>query len=132
MRNPDILVQIALPTQFSTAPRVRRAVPMPISPADMIRIPRPGGSDLIGVVSERSGSIAFYDVGLDQVVGQVEHLGDSPFSVVQVPCPSAGLDFSGSVCLATTVFGECRVAFIEVPLAQPWNALLRGRAGSCP
>ena len=132
MRNPDILVQIALPTQFSTAPRVRRAVPMPISPADMIRIPRPGGSDLIGVVSERSGSIAFYDVGLDQVVGQVEHLGDSPFSVVQVPCPSTGLDFSGSACLATTVFGECRVAFIEVPLAQPWNALLRGRAGSCP
>src|SRR5512140_2481197 len=40
MRAPDALVQIQLPSQPSVTPRVRRAVPLPVSPADMTLIKR--------------------------------------------------------------------------------------------
>ncbi len=127
MRNPDTLVQIELPLTYSVQPRVRRVVPMPLAPADMLRIPRAGASDLIAVVAERTGAVAIYDVGLGQVVAVVERLGNSPFTLAQVPCPAG----TNSACLAATVFNDCRVAFIEVPLAQPSAAVLRGRAGGC-
>lgn len=132
MRNPDMLVRVELPAQLSTPPRVTRAVPLAIAPADMTRIQRPGAADLIAVISERSGTLALYDTGLDQVVGQVERLGNQPFTLAQLPCPPKP-DGNGtdSACLAATVFNECRVAFVEVPLAQPWTATLRGRAGGC-
>jgi len=128
MRNPDALVQIELPVQPAISPRVRRVVPMPISPADMLIIPRPGASALIVVAAEKSGAVAIYDTGLRAVVAVVEHLGLYPFSLAQVPCPAS----AGSACVAATVFGECKLAFIEVPLAAPWTAELRGRAGGCP
>jgi hypothetical protein len=128
MRNPDTLVQIALPLDYSQAPRVRRAIPMPITPADMLLIPRAGDSDLIAMISERSGALGVYDVGRQTVVAVVEGLGDSPFNVTRVPCPP---EAAGSACLAATVFGECKLAFVEVPLAAPWNAVLRGRGGGC-
>ena len=133
MRNPDTLVQVALPAQPSVQPRVRRIVPLPISPADMMLISRPPLGDLIVVVAEKLGGIAVYDVAQQQVVAQVERLGDSPFTLVRLPCPDKpdgpGAD---SACLSASVFGECKVAMVEVPLATPWNAALRGRAGGCP
>ena len=43
MHNPDSLVEVALPLQPSLAPRVRHSVPMPISPADILRIQRNRG-----------------------------------------------------------------------------------------
>jgi hypothetical protein len=135
MNTPDTLVRIELPQQPSSTPRVTRAVPLAITPADLIRIPRPGSADLLGVVSERSGTIAFYDTGLDAIVGQVDRLGDQPFSVAQLPCPATTSDGAAKVpsaCLAVTVFNECRIAFVEVPLATPWTAALRGRGGGCP
>jgi hypothetical protein len=128
MRNPDSLVQIALPLDYSQPPRVRRVVPMPITPGNMLRIARPGNSDLIAVVSERSGAIAFYDTGRQTVVSQVQGMGDSPFDVQQVTCPP---EAAGSACLAVTVFGECRIAFVQVPLDTPWNATFNGRGGGC-
>lgn len=127
MRNPDALVKIELPLSYSVEPRVRRVVPMAVSPADLLLIKRPGASDLIAVVAEKTGAVAIYDVGLGQVVSVVERLGDSPFTLAQVPCPAG----TNSACLAATVFNECKVAFIEVPLAQPSAAVLRGRAGGC-
>jgi hypothetical protein len=96
----------------------------------MVRIARPGAPDLIAVVAEKSGSVAIYDVGQQAVLAKVDGLGDSPFSITQLPCPTPGPG-AASACLAVSVFGECRLAFIEVPLAQPWNAVLRGRAGGC-
>jgi len=128
MRNPDTLVQIDLPLTYSVEPRIRRAVPLPVSPADMLRIPRPGASDLIVVVAEKIGAVAIYDVGLGQVVAVVQRLGESPFGLTQVPCPASA---AGSACLAASVFNECRVAFVEVPLSQPSASVLRGRAGGC-
>ena len=128
MRNPDALVQIALPLEYSQPPRVRRVVPMPISPSDMLRIERAGQPDLIAVVAERSGSVAIYDVGRQAVVSVVEGLGDSPYTIARLPCPAAA---GNAACLAVSVFGECRVGFIQVPLDAPWNAALRGRGGTC-
>jgi hypothetical protein len=127
VRQPDALVQIELPASYTIEPRVRRVIPIPLAPADMMLIPRPGASDLIAVVGELTGSVAIYDVGQDQVVTLVERLGTTPFTLASVPCPAG----TNSACLAATVFGECRVAFLEVPLDQPQNATLRGRAGGC-
>lgn len=125
MRNPDVLVQVELPALPSVAPRIRRVVPLPISPADILRLPRPGKPDLLAVVSEKLGAVAFYDTGQGQIVGQVENLGDSPFTMQLLS--SDGV----TARIATTVFRSCRVALIEVPLDAPWQAALRGRAGVC-
>jgi YVTN family beta-propeller protein len=131
MRRPDSLVRIELPALPSIAPRVRKVIPMPVAPADMIRIARPSASDLLAVVAEKINSVVIIDTATEQVVAQVGRLGDSPFMIKEVDCPSDAI-FSGSACLATSVFGACRVALIEVPKSQPSKTVLRALAGSCP
>lgn len=126
MRNPDVLVQIELPPQPSVAPRVRRVVPLPVSPAELVRIPRAGKADLLAVVSEKLGAVVIYDTGEQAIVAQVERLGDSPFSLKLVSSDAT------SARLVATVFSACSIALLEVPLDAPWNAALRGRAGRCP
>jgi hypothetical protein len=132
MRAPDVIARIELPASPAVAPRVRKVTPLPISPADMVRIQRTGAADLLAIVAEKANSVLVYDTGADRVVAQVGRLGDSPFMIQQIPCPSGSSAFSASACLATSVFGECRVAFIEVPLNQPELSGLRGLAGHCP
>jgi hypothetical protein len=34
--------------------------------------------------------------------------------------------------VAATVFGDCRVAILDIDLDHPWIARLRARLGSCP
>jgi hypothetical protein len=131
MRNPDSLVRIELPALPSISPRVRKVTPMPIAPADMIRIARPGASDLLAVVAERLNSVAIIDTSTTEVVAHMGRVGDSPFMNTEVDCPPDPT-FNGSACLATTVFGECRVALIEVPKSQPSQTVVRALAGSCP
>ncbi|MGE5049128.1 MAG: hypothetical protein ACM3PC_11195 [Deltaproteobacteria bacterium] len=131
MRAPDTLAQIVLPSQPSVAPRVRRAVPLPVSPADMTLIKRPGGGpDLIAIAAEKLGAVAIYDTAVDRVVAQVRRLGDSPFTIQQLPCPAG--EPADSVCLATSVFESCRVGLIELQTSAPSDAKLRARVGSCP
>jgi len=129
MRNPDTLVRIELPAQPSIAPRVRKVIPMPASPADMVRIARPGASDLIAVVTEKTNGVAIVDTASGEVVSQIGRLGNSPFMIREISCPST---IVGSACLATSVFAECRVALIEVPKSQPSGAKLRALIGKCP
>lgn len=126
MRNPDLLVQIDLPAQPSVAPRIRAVVPLPVAPADVIRVPRPGRPDLLAVVAEKVGAVVIYDTFAQQIVAKVERLGDSPFGLRLVSADAQ------SARLAATVFRSCSVALIEVPLDAPWNSALRGRAGRCP
>jgi hypothetical protein len=126
LRNPDVLAQVELPLLPSVVPRVRRAVPLPVSPAGIARIPRAGAPDLIAVAAEKSGAVAIYDTGARQVVTQVERLGDSPFTLTLLS------EDATSARLAAAVFRSCSIALIEVPLDQPWNAALRGRVGKCP
>jgi len=125
MRNPDVLVKVELPAQPSVAPRVRLVVPLPISPADLKAIPRPGKPDLIAIVAEKLGAVAIYDTGAQQIVAQVENLGDSPFALQLLGPPGV------TAQLAATVFRGCRIALLEIPLAAPWQAALRGRVGRC-
>jgi hypothetical protein len=125
MRNPDVLVQVDLPLLPSIAPRIRRVVPMPVSPGDVLRIPRPGGADLIAVGAEKAGAVVIYDSGVNEVVAQINRLGDSPFAVELLS------EDATSARIVTTVFRSCRLALIEVPLAEPWKAVLRNRAGTC-
>ncbi|MCA1828109.1 MAG: hypothetical protein ABR567_16740 [Myxococcales bacterium] len=128
LRNPDVLAQVELPLLPSVPPRVRRVVPLPVSPAEVARIPRPNkGADLIAVAAEKSGAVAIYDTGVQQVVAQVERLGDSPFTIQVLPPSEDGK----SARLAVTVFRSCGIALLEVPYDQPWNATLRGRVGKC-
>jgi hypothetical protein len=129
MRSPDSLVRIELPSVPSVAPRVRKVIPLPLGPADMVRIERSGASDLLAVVAERLNTVAIVDTATDAVVAQLARLGDSPFMIQEVACPPEN---TGSACLATSVFGECRIALIEVPKAQPSGAKVRALAGSCP
>lgn len=126
VRTPDALIAMDLPAAPSAAPAIRQVISLPVSPADLVRIPRPGASDLIAVVASRLGALVLYDTGTRAVVAQVERLGDVPFTLKMLPSPL------GTARLAASVFGDCRVAFLEVPLNQPWQAALRGRAGSCP
>jgi hypothetical protein len=131
MRGPDALVQIELPSQPSVAPRVRRAVPLPVSPADMTLIKRAGGGpDLIAIVAEKLGAVAIYDTAVARVVAQVTRMGDSPFTIQQLPCPAG--EPADSVCLATSVFQSCSVGLIELHTSTPSDARLRARIGSCP
>jgi hypothetical protein len=126
VHNPDALVEMDLPSVPSTLPSLRHVTSLPISPADLVRIPRPGASDLIAVAASGLGALVLYDAGARQVVAQLERLGDVPFTVKLLPSPA------GVARLAVSVFGDCRVAFVEVPLDRPWDVALRGRAGSCP
>ncbi|HEY6808423.1 MAG TPA: hypothetical protein VI160_06510, partial [Gemmatimonadales bacterium] len=131
MRAPDALVRIELPSQPSVAPRVRSAVPVPASPADMTLIKRPGGGpDLIAIAAEKLGAVAIYDTGVDRVVAQVRRVGDSPFTIQQLPCPAD--EPPDSVCLATTVFHSCSIGLIQLNTSAPSEAKLRARVGSCP
>lgn len=132
MRTPDTLVQIDLPRDPSVAPRVRRIVSLPSEPAEILRIQRPGAADLLAVAGEQNGAMAVYDTGTQEVVAQVERLGDTPFTLRQVPCPASPGPGAASACIVSTVFGDCKLDFIEVPLSHPWDAAVRGRAGSCP
>jgi len=129
MRNPDSLVVIDLPAQPSVAPRVREVVPLPISPSDMVRIDRGTAPPLLAIVAERLDAVSIFDTGTDQVVAQVDRLGDSPFSIQNIDCPASK---PASACLAVSVFGACRVALIEVPKDSPSKTALRALAGSCP
>lgn len=126
MRNPDALVELSLPTSPSQQPAVKHAISLPLSPGDVARVQRPGKSDLIVVSDTVLGAVAVYDVGEQQIVAQVERLGDTPFTLTQLPA------VTGAARFAVSVFGSCRVALLEVPLDHPWDAALRGRAGSCP
>ncbi|HTO96350.1 MAG TPA: hypothetical protein VMK66_04820 [Myxococcales bacterium] len=129
MRNPDVLARYELPTTPSVAPRLRSVIPMPVAPADMVRIDRGSAPDLLAVVTERSNNVTIVDTGTEQVVAQVGRFGDSPFMITQIPCPSGLTD---SACLATSVFGACAIGLIEVPKSQPSKTRLRALAGSCP
>ena len=99
---------------------------MPVSPAEMLLISRPGMPDLIAVAAEKLGGVAIYDTGVNQVVAQVERLGDSPFTLKLISQDAT------SARIAATVFNSCSVALIEVPLDAPWTAAVRGRVGKCP
>jgi len=129
MRNPDSLVVIELPAQPSVPPRVREIVPLPVSPADMVRIDRGTAPPLLAIVAERLGAVSIFDTGTDEVVAQVGRLGDSPFNIQQIDCPASK---PASACLAVSVFGNCRLALIEVPKDAPSQTALRALAGSCP
>jgi hypothetical protein len=126
VRNPDALLEMDLPLLVSVAPSIRRIISLPASPADLVRIPRAGAADLIAVSSSRLGAVVIYDSGARQVVAQLERLGDTPYTIKILPSPP------GTARLAVSVFGDCRLAMVEVPLDKPWDAALRGRAGTCP
>jgi hypothetical protein len=129
MRAPDTLVVIDLPAQPSVPPRVREVIPLPVSPADMARIDRGTSPPLLAVVAEKIGAVSIVDTGTSQVVAEIGRLGDSPFNIANVDCPTTK---PGSACLAVSVFHECRVALIEVPKNDPSRSALRALAGSCP
>jgi len=129
MRAPDTLVRVELPSVPSVSPRVRQIFPLPVSPAEMVRIARPGQPDLLAIVGERNNAVVIFDTGTDEVVAQVGHLGDSPFMIQQIDCPAAK---TSSACVAVSVFGACRIGLIEVPLVNPSATALRALAGTCP
>jgi YVTN family beta-propeller protein len=129
MRAPDSLVVIDLPVEPSVPPHVREVIPLPASPADMVRIDRGAAPPLLAIVGEKNNGVSILDTGTSQVVAQIGRLGDSPFNIASVGCPASK---SNSACLAVSVFAECRIALIEVPKDDPAQSALRALAGSCP
>jgi hypothetical protein len=77
-------------------------------------------------VGSANASVSIFDASAGQVVAQVNGFGDFPFAIAQ-------LDPTGDRArLVTTVFGNCRLGFLDVDYAEPWNARLRGLVGTCP
>ena len=126
VRNPDALITIEFPDDPSQEAHVRRATPLPISPGAILRVPRPGLGDLLLISATRTGVVDVFDVAQDQVVGQITKLGDTPFALARLPSPA------NVARAAVSVFGDCRLGLIEVPLDKPWTATLRARVGACP
>ena len=126
VRNPDALLTISIPDDPTREAQVLRATPLPVSPGAMLRIARPGLGDLLLISATKIGVVDVFDVAQDQVVGQIARLGDTPFAMARLPSP-------GNVArAAVSVFGDCRIGLLEVPLDKPWNATLRARVGACP
>lgn len=132
VRNPDLLVEVTLSDDPAVVPFVSRASPLPISPAGILRITLPPGvteqGDLLAIAAAGNSAVDIFDAASGQVVSQIERLGTTPFSIVQLP-PAAG---DANAHLIASVFADCRLAFIEMSYAQPWKTRLRGRLGSCP
>ena len=130
-RTPDALVKISLPLQQSVAPRMDTFVVLPATPAELVVIPRaaPHG-DLVAVASERNGAIVIYDTDSNQVVANVERVGDTPtgLKLYELATNTLGVPVAR---LVTGVFAGCSVAFIEIPLDDPQSAQLKGRIGAC-
>jgi hypothetical protein len=125
LRNPDTLAKINLPLNPSVAPSVTRIVPLPSTPGQLVVIPRAGRGNIIAVASERMGAVTIYDEDAQQVVANVERVGDTPYGL-------ALWDNDGvNARLVSTVFAGCSVALVEVPLAHPAGAALRARIGGC-
>jgi hypothetical protein len=125
LRNPDTLAKINLPLNPSVAPSVTRIVPLPSTPGQLVVIPRAGRGNVIAVASERMGALTIYDEDAQQVVANVERLGDTPYGV-------ALWDNDGvKARLVSSIFAGCSVALVEVPLANPAAAALRARIGGC-
>jgi hypothetical protein len=132
LRNPDVLAKISLPLDQSVAPRLNTFVTLPAVPSDLVLISRAsqGLADLVAVASERTSAIVIYDSGVDQVVANVQRVGDSPTSLrlYEMTTNDAGEPVAR---LVTGAFAGCSVAFIEVPLNDPASSQLRGRIGAC-
>ena len=132
-RFPDLLAEFELPSDPRRPLALRRATPMPISPAQILLLKRPASlgqslPDLLLVSAESSGSVAIYDATAGQVVAQVERLGSAPFAMVQLADSADGTKAQ----VALSVFQDCRIALIDIDYARPWQARLRARLGSCP
>ena len=126
VRSPDALLTLEVPADPTREVYVRRITALPIAPAGMLRISRPGVGDLLLIAATRNGVVDVFDVAQDQVVAQVEKLGDTPFALARLPSPAT------VARAAVSVFGDCRLGLVEVPLDKPWNATLRARVGACP
>ena len=127
-RNPDVLVEIAMPRFPGQDPIVTRTVSLPVAPSNAIRLKRPAGhpgADLIAVAGSLNGTLSIYDAGAGEVVAQVNGLGDYPFQLTQLTDPG------DRARLVATVFGSCSLAFVDVDYVQPWNARLRASIGKC-
>lgn len=131
VRSPDLLVELDLPTDPTITPTVRRATPVPVTPFSAFRVQRPAGkpgADLIVLTASGNGTLDVFDSASGQVVARVDKLGNLPYAIAQLP-PKPG---DAAARLVITVFGECRLAAVEVPFDQPWRASLKARLGSCP
>jgi hypothetical protein len=126
VRTPDALLTISIPDDPTREAQVQHATALPVSPGAMLRIPRPGLGDLLLISATKTGLVDVFDVAQDQVVGQIERLGDTPFAMARLPSPA------NVARVAVSVFGDCRIGLMEVPLDKPWNATLRARVGACP
>jgi hypothetical protein len=136
-RLADTLVRVGLPANPAFVPVVESVFPLPAQPSQILHLQRPQGStgpELLAITlvatyetSTTAGKLVLVDGIAGRVVGQVDRIGDTPFSIAQFP-PAAG---DRSARLAITLFGGCSIALVDVPYADPSAATLRANLGSC-
>jgi hypothetical protein len=121
-RVPDALLVVSV--EDPTVPRFVRGVVLPDAPNEVRVISRPGRGDLVVVTSTSTGSIAFYDDDVGDLVGGVTGLGTQPFGLA--------VDHRGTAArLYVSNFGDGRVAVVDVPdLSRPQDARLVAHLGS--
>jgi hypothetical protein len=144
-RNPDLLIEMALPANPGQLATVLRATALPVAPAGLAVLPRPATApgtpappDLIAVAAEASGNVTIYDTGSGQVVANLESLGNLPYTLAVLPPQPADTAAAGAnladprAHVAATVFDGCALALIDVPYQRPWKSALRAILGRCP
>lgn len=145
VRNPDLLVEMDLPSNPGQLITVLRATSLPVAPAGLAVIPRPASApgkppspDIVAVAAEATGNVTIYDTGSAQVVANLENLGKLPYTLAVLPPQPADTVAGGGnpadarAHLVATVFDGCALALIDVPYQRPWKSALRAILGSCP
>jgi hypothetical protein len=143
-RNPDLLIELALPSNPGQLATVLRATALPVAPAGIAVLPRPATPpgtpappDLLAVAAESSGNVTIYDTGSGQVVANLEGLGTLPYTLAVLPPQPADTAAGANLAdprahVAVSVFDGCAIALIDVPYQRPWKSALRAILGRCP
>lgn len=120
---PDALVTVPAPLPGLPLDRPRSLVPLSNVPRALAVLPRPEG-DLVAVTSLESDALLIVDPVAGLVLRQIRPLGVSPYGI-------AVQTLADRWRLYVTLFEDCGVAAVDVPMDDPSQATHVTTVGKC-